>query len=262
MGHPNDVNRNNIFKKEMSFSSLKWVRKSPALYKFNVENPEFKPKTPALIFGNLYHTTVLEPHKINEEFFAIDILKRPDPTKSMNSTENKNWKAELEMLNSGKQLVEVSDINNAANMRDVLMDQVGEFITNVKEVEEELHWQKRGIDMKGFIDGNHPDYAFDLKSAIDATPDQWQRKANWQFDTDMQAAIYLDGDADGMYLGDKEFYFFAQEKTPPYLVSVHLVGKERINEGMHKYTAALTKLRNCRKANEWPHFDKTVYEWN
>jgi exodeoxyribonuclease VIII len=262
MAHENDKYREDIFKKEMSFSSLKWVRKSMALYKFRVQHPEIRVETPALIFGNLFHTTVLEPEKLKEKYFTLDPAEKPEKDKSMNSAENKAWKIKTMEDNIGKRLVEPSDIKNAEGMRDSVMEQAGEFITNAVSYEKELHWQKRGVNMKAYLDGDAPSYAFDLKSALDATPQKWQRKAFWEYDSDMQAAIYLDGSEDGIYTGDKDFYFIAVEKVPPYLVSVHFVSRERIKEGMFKYTGALEKLKAHRKSNEWPHFDKEVFEWN
>jgi len=260
--HENDQYRSDIFRKEMSFSSLKWVRKSMALYKFNVQNPEERSETPALIFGKVFHTTVLELNKFNDRYFTLNIEERPDKGHTMKASENMAWKRQKIEENAGKKLITKEDVSNANGMRDSVMDQAGEFIENLIDVERELHWKKRGITMKAYLDGDNPSYALDLKSALDSTPEKWQRKANWEYDSDMQAAIYLDGSEDGIYMGDKEFYFIAVEKTPPYLVSVHFVSKDRIKEGMFKYHAAIEKLKKYRKLNEWPHFDKEVYEWN
>lgn len=252
----------NPYKNEMSFSKLKLFMRSPADFKFQVQNPEEKHDTPALIFGKLFHTMVLEPHKVEKLYWILDVTKRPEKDKSMASAKNKEWKAEQYAKNEGKTLVTSEDIANAEGMQKSVMEQAGDFITNAKQFEREIHWNKRGVKMKGYIDGDHPDYMFDLKTALDAEPDAWMRKAFYDYKSDMQAAIYLDGDGRGIYNGEKEFYFIVVEKRPPYLCSIIKVSPERIKDAMFKYTAALEKLKACRRDKEWPHFWKEVFEWN
>lgn len=256
------ADQRNPFKNELSFSKLKIIDRSPADFKFQVENPEEKEDTPALIFGKLFHTMVLEPNKVESLYWVLDITKRPELEKTMASTKNKEWKAAQYEKNEGKTLVTSEEMTIAKGMQKSVMEQAGDFITNATAYEREIHWVKRGVKMKGFIDGDHPLYMFDLKTAINAEPEAWMRKAFYDYRSDMQAAIYLDGDGEGIWKGEKEFYFIVVEKKPPYLCSVIRVSPERIRDAMFKYVAALEKLKACRKNNEWPHFYKEVFEWN
>jgi len=52
--------RQDVNKRVLSHTSLGWFKKSPAYFKYMIEN-DVKIETPALIFGNLFHTMVLEP---------------------------------------------------------------------------------------------------------------------------------------------------------------------------------------------------------
>ena len=53
----------------MSQSSLKMVLQSPAHFKYFTENP--RAETPALVFGGVAHTVILEPEKLYNDFFVM-----------------------------------------------------------------------------------------------------------------------------------------------------------------------------------------------
>jgi hypothetical protein len=253
--------RENVNKRVLSHSSLSWFKRSPAYFKWKVEHPEEVAETPALIFGNLFHTMVLEPDKVEERFFIFDQEQRPEKDKTMASKANKEWKALQVGLAKNRYLISQSDFNNAQNMQDAVMEKAGDFITSKGENEQHIQWRHDGQDFKGFIDRNCPDFMLDLKTAVDATPRQWQRKAYWDYSSHRQAAMYLDGDAKGMYTGDKEFYFIVVEKEPPYLVSINLVSKTKIAEGMTEYKDLAKRIKACRKSGQWIDFDPVINVW-
>lgn len=246
----------------MSHSTLGWFERSPAYFKFKVENPEVIEKTPALIMGKLFHALVLEPEYVAERFYIFDQEQRPEKDKTMASKENKLWKAS-ELLNAdGADFVSKSDYQNAQNMAEAVMKKAGEFIENGKTFERHLEWRRDEVDFKGFIDVDAPDYMVDLKTAIDANPAKWTRKAWYDYKSHRQAGMYLDGDADGFYQDKKEFYFIVIEKEPPYLVSVNMVHSSMVERGIKLYRELTADLKVCRERNKWPDFTPAVNIWN
>ena len=252
--------RKDVNKRVLSHSSLGWFKRSPAYFKYMIEQDE-KIETDALIFGNVFHTMVLEPKMFDSRYFVLNLEERPEKNKTMASKENKLWKqSELEKAGD-KRLIGSTDKKNAENMAESLFRKAGDLIRGATEYERRIDWRREGVDLKGFIDIDHDIFMADLKTAADATPHQWQRKAYWDFNSHRQAAMYLDGDAKGLYTGDKDFYFIVVEKKPPYLVSIHLVGKNKIAEGMTQYKELIKGVKACRKSGKWMDFDPIVNVW-
>ncbi len=252
--------RQDVNKRVLSHSSLGWFKKSPAYFKYMIEN-DVSIETDALVFGNMFHTMVLEPNKFDSRYFILDETQRPEKNKTMASKENKAWKlSELEKAGD-KKLIGSTDKKNAENMAESVFRKAGDLIRGANEFERRIDWRKEGIDLKGFIDIDHDLYMADLKTAVDATPYQWQRKAFWDYDSHRQAAMYLDGDAGGIYTGEKDFYFIVVEKKPPYLLSIHLVGKTKIAEGMTQYKELIKRIKSCRNSGKWLDFDPLINIW-
>ena len=58
----------------ISKHGLDLIRKAPALYQHKKANPE--EPTPAMRWGTLAHTAILEPHKMDEETFILPACDR------------------------------------------------------------------------------------------------------------------------------------------------------------------------------------------
>ncbi len=243
-----------------SNSSLGNLLKSPALHKYHKEY-KFE-GTPAMAFGSLVHCLALEPQNFKNEFWVLSDRDKPEKDKTYASKENKLWKAEQESKNSDKILVLETDLQNANNVVESIDRQAGDLLHAKGNVfEREILWTKDKVEMKGKIDISNDLFLADIKTTQDANPFKWQRKAFWDFNYHRQAAVYLDGDAKGIYTGDKEFYFIAVEKKPPYLCSIHLVSKTKIAEGMTQYRELLKLFKSCTKKDKWPHYDPKINVW-
>lgn len=246
----------------VSNSSLGYLHKSPAYYKFRKE-VKFETSSPALTMGSLVHCLVLEPENFNRDFWILDTSKRPELSKGMTSKLNKEWKLEQELEHSQQDSINTDELQKAEAISRSLIREAGELI-NAKDNKFETTklWEKDGVKMKAKIDIENPYFIADLKTAMTSNPHDWQRKAYWDFKYYRQGAVYLDGDAEGIYTGEKEFYFIVVEKTAPYLVSVHKMSSGLIAKGMTQYRELLKKLKWCQKNDKWPHYEKEVYEWD
>lgn len=249
--------------KKISNSSLGWMYKSPAYYKYRIDFPQFQESTPALTMGSLVHCLVLEPENFNRDFWILKTETRPQQDKGMTSNINKAWKLEQEQEHSEQDLITEDVLIQAEAISKSLNREAKSLITaKGNEFEKTIEWNKDGFDMKGKIDICNDYFLADLKTAQSSDPDTWQRKAYWDFQYYRQAAVYLDGDADGIYTGDKEFYFIVVEKFAPYLVSIHKVSSSIIAKGMVQYRDMLAKIKKCQDSDNWPHYDKEVYEFD
>ena len=100
----------------------------------------------------------------------------------MAAKENKEWKAELEIENEGKNILTSDEFSQAQNMAESLLEEAGDYI-NAKgnKFEVPIMWEKLGIKMKAKIDIQNPDFLADIKTAADSSPFKWQRNANYDF---------------------------------------------------------------------------------
>jgi hypothetical protein len=90
----------------------------------------------------------------------------------------------------------------------------------------------------------------DYKSTRSASPASFPRSVA-DFGYHQQQAFYADGVA--ALLGeDPEFYFVAQDKEPPYLVTVFELSDEDVQAGREINRRAMEIYRDCREAGVWP----------
>lgn len=245
----------------VSNSSLGWFLKSPAYYKMRMDT-DFQEVTPALTFGSVVHCLVLEPENFDRDFWTMNIEARPEISKGMTSKLNKAWKQQKEMEHSSQSLIAEEDLRHAEKVARSLEKEAGSLIRAGGNVfEKSLMWEKDGVKMKAKVDISNDMFLADLKTSVTSDPWKWQRKAYYDFNYHRQAAVYLDGDAGGIYTGEKEFYFIVVEKSAPYLVSVHHVSPTKIGQGMTQYNELIKRLKWCQKNDKWPHYELDVYEW-
>ncbi len=243
-----------------SNSSLGWLYKSPRYYKWMKDTGGPEP-TAAMNEGSVVHCLILEPDEFDNRYWVFDKEERPDRSKTMSAKDNKEWAAALEAQNDGKEKITKEQYLNLQNVAQEVMFVAGDLIEAATEKEKVVLWKKSGIDMKAKIDGWHEDFLFDIKTTTNASVEAFQRKAFWEYQYHRQAAVYLDGASDGMFLDDKDFYFIAAEKSPPYLVSVHKVSSHMVGLGMNQYIELLELLKECREKDYWPHTITKINEW-
>jgi hypothetical protein len=97
----------------------------------------------------------------------------------------------------------------------------------------------------------------DYKTTVSAEPAAFMRSVA-KFGYYQQAAWYVDivralGLAD-----DVGFRFIAQEKTPPYLVTVFEMGDEALRIGRKRNREAIELFAECSARDEWPGYSSEV----
>lgn len=112
-----------------------------------------------------------------------------------------------------------------------------------------LDWLRRPTEGRLIV----PDY----KTTASADPDYLSRSMH-QFGYNQQAAFYLDG-VTALNLGpDPGFVLVAQEKTPPYLVTVCEPDVEALTWGRTLNRKARDVYRDCTLTGRWPGYADTI----
>lgn len=222
---------------------------SPAHYRARRLN---RKQTPAMRFGSIVHSAVLEPH---------DFLSRAAIQPDFGSTRTKDgkekltaWKAEQEAKNAI--ILDQEEFDTIAGMLGA--------ITNhplASQLFKDGHAERSGFwvcPRFGVRCRFRTDYIrtaktsiFDYKTAEKASFSAFQGSAARYF-YDLQAAFYCEGASQIEGVLYENFVFVVQEKEPPYAIAVYVAdpyfliqGKKLMEKGMRIY-------KECVEKNFWP----------
>lgn len=256
----------------VSQSALKHFEQSPAHYRAAMAAPRHE--TPALRFGHLTHTVILEPHLIHRMVVEPD---RKRPTKSQIEAKKpseetvaliKFWN-EWDAQNRGKIVVSAEERDQLQSIRDaVLLDPIASkaLDTDIRECSLFVKFEHNGgsVLRKARIDAVKGNALLDIKTTVDAREfaDDYFKLRYYR-----QAAYYLDAWNDTFPNDPKEaFVFIAVEKEPPYGIMVFECDEEDINIGRREYHELLVEFIGCADSNTWPCYPKgirrlTLPEW-
>lgn len=270
---------------EASNSGLKIIdERSPAHYRWWIENPEADKGSDDFDFGKLFHCAVLEPDHVDARFGFMpndaprDLRHlRNAKAPSKTTLEAIAWWDEWEASNVGRTLVPVSAMDTARRMADNLRDHVLRIPTGDREVkilgvelldlcrtEVTYRWTdpRTGIKCKSRADLVCEELAFggDLKSALDASPSAFAR-AVARLRYHQQHVHYCDG-AQAAGTPWRDFLFLACEKVEPYVPAVYVIPAMAEERGRVLRDRALDTLARCLRDDRWPGYTETVTELN
>ena len=221
--------------------------KSPLHAKTQLEAEETT--TPALLFGQAYHAMVAGT--FHKDFTIMDENARPEPEKTMASTLNKTWRAELE--SAGRPLIAGEDYRKMLQMLSML--ESNEYVKRMNAFE---YHQEIAIcaEIEGYKVKCKPDCIIkergllvDWKTTTELPVNEYQaeriiRKYNYHF----QAAFYTE------ITGMDHMLFFFQEKTEPFDVVPVLIQKDSplMQEGRDLWRYCAKLATQCRKPGIYP----------
>lgn len=222
----------------LSASGAKTLLKSPARYKWELDNPVAK--KPELVFGSLFHTLTLEPDEFDARYIvAPDVDRR--------TKEGKDAYARFQMNAGSREVVTVDDYDRANRMADATRQAAGSLLAG--EIERMVLWTRDGVPLKAKMDvlGEH---IVDLKSTSADDEDSLIRAA-WTYGYHISAAAYQE--AAEVVTGRKlEKHFIFVTKTEPHEVVVLKAGDEFMARGRAKWDAAVRLYAACREFDNWP----------
>lgn len=236
-------------------STLWEIRKSPAHYKWALENPS--EDTPALKMGRLIHMCVLEPEKLSDTYaVAPDADRRTKYGKDV-------WAA-FTAENDGKEILTRDEFEQAEMVSRSVWRSTEDLLTGCK-AEVPLFWDdpRTGIRCKCRVDAMRETddkiIMIDLKTTNDASTDAFARDAV-KYGYHVQAAHYINGViANRLNHGKQiEWWFVAVEKKPPYAVNAILASQVFIDEGQLRLMTLMDKLDDCMRVDEYPGYGTSV----
>ncbi len=236
----------------ISSTTLKQYKQSPAHARYYMDNKSAP--TAAMIFGNAYHTMVLEPDLWEQEYFIIDYDQRPEYDKTMASSANKEWKQRLISRNIGKQAITKEEYNTMCAMRLVLFkNKSAAFMFTGGIVEQSHYLEIDGVKVKVRPDSRKKRMIIDLKTCEDASPNGFSKQCA-NFGYHISAALYCEAVniMDGEYL---PFVFVAQEKSEPYLVAIYEASLLFMEKGEIEMRELLALHKKCTEDNHWPGYE-------
>lgn len=226
-------------RESLSVSGAKVLLKAPALFKWQQEHPPYKD---VWEFGSAVHALVLK--RGMEEIYVApfdDWKTRAAQAERKIARENR-WSPILP--SEWEQACEME----AALRRHSLAAQL--LSEGKPEVSAYAIDEPTGVIRRGRFDWLHPNVIVDYKTAASAEPGAFAGSAA-KVGYHMQAAWYLDLARD---LGHpaEAFAFIAQEKEPPYLVTVVELDDAAIQRGRELNRQALERFRDCTESGIWP----------
>jgi len=246
-------------------SSLKLYKESPLHYKFHkVES------TPALEFGSLYHTFVLEPELFEKEYFVFDdaeiceqlvngafmddkgkqiLAKSPRATNIY-----KEWYGNQMALSNGRKLVGITELAMIKEMKNTLFSHPYARYLLTGGVSELSHYATlNGVNVK-----IRPDHMFekkkicvDLKTAKTAKHEDFPRDA-YDRGYHISAALYSDVLEQIYSPGEPwTFFFVVQEKVFPYAFNIFKSSPQFMSIGQYEYEILLEQHKYCLENNDY-----------
>jgi hypothetical protein len=249
-------------------------RKAPAYYDWKRKNPR-ETTSPALLFGSLYHTVILEPELLPKLYATVpaDAPKRPTRIQreakkpSLETLEAIHWWDTFNGSNDGKIIVNAEDVAKCHAMSEAMMKNLA--CRNAIEsarlyTEASLFWQDAttGVKCRARPDIIRADgLIIDPKTCQDASEDAFQRAA-WNYGYYRQAAMYLDGWEAVSGEKAKAFIFIAQESEAPYLCRAYVASSSMIDFGRSQIREDLEMFAKCEESGIWPGLGDVPAELN
>jgi PDDEXK-like uncharacterized protein DUF3799 len=217
--------------------------------KFAYERDHGRPDTPAFEFGRAYHSLVL-----GNGATVVEITAKTRGTK-----------AEVDARAAGQIPLITKDYQRAQSMAEQLRAHpiAGPLFARSGRAEQTFVTRDEGtevtcrarVDWMPDVPAGDRLILVDLKTANDASPVGFAKSmANYGYH--QQGAFYREVVAEALALPiSPRFVLVAQEKEPPYLITIAEPDDEAIAWGCELNDHALRTYARCTAAREWPGYD-------
>lgn len=262
---------------EASNSGLAVIdERSPAHYRYWVENADDDADSEALAFGKALHCAFLEPERFGDCYGVLpaeaprDLRHLRKAKKPSDSTlESIEWWDAWEASNAGRLMLTRSAYDlataMAASARAMVLDFGGTTITMADllgecQTEVTVRWvdEETGIlcKLRADLYAEELQFAADLKSCLDASREAFSR-AVFRHRYHAQHAHYCEGfRAAGAPL--RSFFFLPVEKDRPHVPAAYHLDPPAEERGWEIRQRSMRKLAHCLKTGEWPGHTRAV----
>lgn len=203
-------------------------------------------KSAALIFGSLVHTSILEPHLLQEEYSIYDGA-------------SKRGKAYEDFAAAqGTKTVITSSQMSHADMLKSVFEENKHAVALIKDGDPEktLCVEMDGIKIKVRADYLQGEKIIDLKTTANGVTYNEVQRAIIQWDYALSAALYVD--AFTQFTGKKHDFYFVFLGKSPMGCEVYKASEALLEHGRKKYKNAITKINQSRASGSW--FNEGIQE--
>ena len=233
----------------VSKSWLDKIERSPSHLKAYLDGVEEREASPALLFGSMFHTLVLEPDLFDQQYIIC-------PKFDMRTKVGKSGYDDFLLANqyrSTAAFIDQASYDVALKMRANIQahNLAKKLLTAGKPEQSVLYKDESGVDCKARADWLRENFIVDLKTTDDASPSGFAKSiANFRYQ--VQAVHYQKGfDLD-------RFIFIAVEKKPPYAVAVYMLDEEAVYKGSETRKRNLDTYAECLVKDEWPGYSENL----
>lgn len=232
-------------------STLWNLQKSPAHYKFFLENPA--EDKAAFQFGRAVHAAVLQPKAYKRDFAVI-----PEGIDRRTKAGKEAYEAFLREA-EGREIISAEDAEKVKRIASAIRKNP-EAMKLLKGTRREraLFWtDDNGVLCKCRIDAfrpgapGEPGLIIDLKTAADAGTDTFSREA-LRYGYDVQCAHYIDGYQHKISAVPPVWYFIVIEKTEPYAINILRADIGFVDYGITRRQQLIERLKDCRERGSYP----------
>lgn len=237
----------------ISKSNLDKIEISPAHFLESQEHEQ--PQTDAMVFGTLFHTTILEPEKLETEF-AIE------PKVNKRTNEGKAILEQFYNENQDKTIVSQEQMQLAQILKQNIMAHpiANKLLSGNGENEQSMFWvdKETGVLCKIRPDRIKNNIIIDLKTTTCAKPGVFDKKA-FEYGYHKQAYLYKEGYEQVLGKKPDGFVFIAIEKEPPFAVCVFEASEEFTKIGELEAKANLKTYKQCVETNTWNGYENIIH---
>lgn len=254
----------------LSASGIKTLLQSPMHYKYQRDNPT--EPTPSMLMGTALHMMVLEPDKVADSIIMSPdtdeegVPKRPTkpqlamPVKTPAAAKAIQFWGDFERRAAGKLVLTPSLYDRATHMAEAVKRHpiYAEMVDGQPELSFMWRDARSQTPCKCRYDYLRPDgIAFDLKSCVDASPEEFARSVA-SFRYHIQNAWYDNGHTHVKNESLRAFIFIAVESVAPYAVAVYVLEPNAIRFGYNRCEEALLLYDQAVKTGWWRGYPETV----
>ncbi len=265
-GHKDSISRSAI----MEFDD------SPYKYWAHYINPQrpLRLQTPQMLFGEAFHTFVLELEEFENRFIIEPELQKSPPRVLLKNVGRPTFnaykveKAKIDLINNkvkedfeeqaeNKKILTFSDFKKLTEMKDRLLTnkRVIQLLEEAR-IEHSFFWMDKdsGLLIKARPDILQGGIMIDLKTCKNASPHGFQ-SAMIEGGYHIQGAMCVDALQEVEDIQIKCVVNIAIEKEYPYAISLPVIDEIALEYGQKKYKEVLLNIKSCKEQNEWPDYD-------
>lgn len=234
-------------------SAFQYLKKSLAHYRYHADNDPKEP-TPAMVFGSLVHTLLLEPEKMGEFIIAEEYDRRTKEGKALEaeSKATKRPVVKVSTLEDAKILTGAIEAHPAARYF------LEKLLPENKELS--LFWGDGSSGCKARLDGWIPEMGtrIEIKTTGGEASAEGFGRDIFLRNYHLQSAMYslgMEAITDEPIL---HHVFIVPEKEPPHAVAVFRLDDAVLHLAKKEVKGLISQYKRAKETNLWPGYPDSV----